>query len=113
MNSVTIIVLLVVFALLAMFAIPQWRLRRAIRQVIRIFREHNAIGVKNARTVDELGLRPRAIMERMFRGRDYKQYAVSALMRAEIIKKTEDGRLYLLEEKLAASSLGKGASYSR
>ncbi len=113
MNSVIIIVLIIVLALLAMFVVPQWRLRRAIRQVIRIFREHSAIDIKNARTVDELGLRRRRMLEGMLKGRDYKQYAVSALMKAEIIQATEDGRLYLLEDRLMASGLDKGTSYYR
>jgi len=113
MNNVLIIVLIVVLLLLAMFILPQWRLRRAIRQVIRILREHNATGIKNARTIDELGLRPRRMLEGMFKGRDYKKYAVSALMKAEIIQTTEDGKLYLSEDKLVASGLDRGAPYYR
>ena len=113
MSSVILIVLIIVLALLALFVIPQWRLRRAIRQVIRILREHNAIDIKNAKMVDELGLRPRRMLEGMFKGRDYKKYALSALMKAEIIQITEDGRLYLSEDKLIASGLDRGASYYR
>ncbi len=96
-----------------MFIIPRWRLKRAIRQVIDIFREHNAVSAKNAKTIDELGLRPRGLMERMLRTRDYKPYALTALMNAGVVKTTEDGKLYLSEEKLSASSPGKGTLYSR
>jgi len=96
-----------------MFLIPQWRLKRAIRQVISIFRKNNAINAKNAKTIDELGLRPRGMLEGMFKGRDYKTYALSALMRAEIVQQTEDERLYLLEERLSASNLSRYAPYSR
>ena len=115
MNVETIIIIVLFFALLlvAMFIVPRWRLKRAIRQVIRIFREHSAIDIKNAKAVDELGLRPRGMMDGMFKGRDYKQYAVSALMKAEIIQRTEDGKFYLLEDKLIASGLDKGTSYYR
>ena len=112
-NSVLLIVLLIVLALLAMFVIPQWRLKRAMRQVIKIFRKHNAIGAKNARTVAELGLKPRDMFERMLKGRDYRQYALNALMRAEIIKMTDDGKLYLSEDKLLASGFDKDTLYSR
>ena len=112
-NSILIIVLVFILLILARLFIPRWRIKRAAHQVIRIFRAYNAIGIKNAKTVDELGLKPRAMLEMMFRGRDYKQYALSALMKAEIIKRTEDEKLYLLEDKLAASSLEKGASYYR
>ena len=67
--------------------------QRAIPKIIRTFREHNAIGIKNAKTVDELGFRPGGMMDRMLKGRDYKQYALDALRRADIIRMTEDGRL--------------------
>ena len=99
--------------LLALVIIPRWRLKRAISQVIQIFREHNAIDAKGAKTIDELSLRPRSSMEVMFRGRDYKPYALNFLIKAKIIQQTEDGRLYLLEEKLSASNLTKSTPYSR
>jgi hypothetical protein len=53
------------------------------------------------------------MMEGIFRGRDYKRYAISTLMKAEIIQATEDGKLYLSEEKLFESGLGKSTPYSR
>ena len=113
MNSTLIIVLLVVIALAAMIFIPQWRLKRAIPTVIRAFREANANSEKNAKTLDELGLKPRGMMEGMFRGRDYRQYAVQALMRGDIVTMTEDGKLYLSEEKLYESGIARGISYLR
>jgi len=113
MNSVILIVLIVVFALVALFIIPQWRLRRAIRQVMRILREHSAIDIKHAKTVDDLGLKPRHMLEGLLKGRDYKQYAVRALMKAGIIQTTEDGKLYLSEDKLIASGLERGTPYYR
>lgn len=111
MENVIIIVLLVVLAFLALFVIPQWRLRRAVRQVIRILRQNNAIDVKNAKTIDELGLRPRGRLEGLLRSRDYKPQALDALWKAEIVKITEDGKVYLSEEKLIASGLYKDKSY--
>ena len=113
MENVILIVVIVVLALLALFVIPQWRLRRATRQVIRILKEHNAIDVKNAKTIDELGLRPRGRLEGMLRTRDYKPHALDALWKAEIVQTTEDGKLYLSEERLIASGLDKGTSYYR
>ena len=93
--------------LVAVFVIPQWLIRHAVRKVIRIFRKHNATDVKNAKTGDELGLGPLSIRERMFRLRDYKPYALTVLMRAEIVQQTEGGKLYLLEDKLSASNISK------
>ena len=102
-GSALFIVVLVVLAVLGLFIIPRLLLRRAINQVIRIFRQHNATDVKTAKTIDELGLSPPAFMQRMLQGRDYKPYALGALRRSEIIQMTEDGKLYLSEERLAYS----------
>jgi hypothetical protein len=107
MEIVVFIALVVVLLLLGMFIIPRWLLKRAISKVIRVFRVRNASGVENARTLEELGLGPKNVMQVMFRGRDYRQYALDVLIRAEIIRVTEDGRLYLSEEKLLTSRLIK------
>ena len=53
------------------------------------------------------------MMARMFSRRDYKPYALSTLMKADIVQATEEGRLYLSEDKLIASGLEKGAPYTR
>lgn len=110
MSNAVFIVLILLFMLLVLFIVPQWRLKRAIHQMIRIFREQNAIGIDNSKTIDELGMRSPGMLERMLRGRDYKQYALRALIKAEIIQTTEDGKLYLSEEKLFASGLGGNLS---
>ncbi|MCK4793903.1 MAG: hypothetical protein KAV87_59805 [Desulfobacteraceae bacterium] len=113
MNNAIPVALIIVFMLLALIIFPQWLMKRAIRQVIRILWEHNAFGIDNSKTIDELALRPLGIPERLFRGRDYKQYALKALMRAAIIQTTQEGRLCLSEEKLAASGLDRDASSPR
>jgi hypothetical protein len=92
------------------FVIPRWLIRRAARQVIKIFRAQNATESKNARTIDELGLRPLGVMERMMRRRDYKPQALDALVQMGVVKVTEDGKLYLSEEKLSEFGLEKRAS---
>jgi len=111
--EVLFIILLLVILGLAMFVIPQWRLKRAIPQVIRMFRDNNAVGIKNAKTEGELGFKQRSFLEGMFRPRDYKPHALTTLIRAEIIQMTEDGKLYLLEEKLIDSRFYKPQSYFR
>ena len=88
-----------------MFVYPQWRLRRAIPKVVPIFRRSNAVDIKNAKTLDELGLKLPSMMHTIFGRRDYKRYALQALIRAEIIQVTEDGKFYLSEENLLASKL--------
>jgi len=115
LNVETVIIAVLLFGLLilALFIIPRWRLKRAIRQVIQIFRNSSATDIKHAKTADELGLSPRGMIDGMFRGRDYKPYALNALRKAEIIQSTEDGKLYLSEDKLMESGLERGVQYRR
>jgi hypothetical protein len=74
--------------------------RRAIVKVINIFCQHDAVGVKNAKTVDELELKPLDFSQRLWRPRDYKPYALQILAQQGIVDMTEDGKLYVLEDKL-------------
>ena len=113
MTNVLIIIGLIVIAGLAMFVYPQWRLRRAIPQVIRIFRDHNAIGIKNAKAAEELGLGPKGMIGQLFNRRDYKQYAVNTLIQVEIIQVTEDGKLFMSQEKLTEYGLDRPTPYYR
>jgi hypothetical protein len=105
--DILIIILLFVVLLAALFFVPSWLLRRAIRQVIRIFRRHNATDASTAKSDGELDLRPRPFLGRLMRTRDYKPYALTVMLRAGIIRQTEEGKLYLSEEKLANSNISK------
>jgi len=74
--------------------------RRAIFKVIEIFYQHNALGIKGAKTLHELGLERPDFFQRMTKPRDYKQYALQILIKRGIILENEDGRVYLAEERL-------------
>jgi len=101
-NAIAIIVLVILF-ILTVFVIPMFLFVRNVPKVIRIFRFQNAVGARNARTIDELGLRPKPMMKRILSGRDYKPQALQSLIRANIIQVTDEGKLYLSEEILAES----------
>jgi len=75
--------------------------KRAVRQVIAIFERHNAIGIQQAKSVNELGLTPPSLIDRFTRMRDYKQNALSVLLKANIVQTTEEGKLFISAEKLA------------
>lgn len=105
MNDTVYIIILAGIFIVVMMVLPQLLIKKAITTVIRIFRDNNAIGVKNAKTLDELGLQPKSMIENMFKPRDYKPRALKALMSADIIQMTEDGKVYLVEDKLAATNL--------
>jgi hypothetical protein len=80
--------------------------------VIAIFRNNSALDKKTAKTIDELGLSPHGMVERMFHTRDFKPYALNALVKAEVVKSTQDGRVYLDEGALMASGI-EGRFYTR
>ncbi len=103
MDTTLFIVIVVIVLILVTFVIPRLLFKRALSGVIQVFRRQGAFDVKSARTIDELGLRPRAMLQGMFKGRDYKPYALEILRKADIVQMTEDDRLYLSEEKLASS----------
>ena len=83
--------------------LPRLLINRAIRSVIRIFRESGAVSVDNASSIDELGLNPKPMIKRLLGTRDYKPHALRVLMNADIVKVDEDGNLYLSEEQLLKS----------
>ena len=103
MDTTLFIVIVIIVFILSAFVIPRFLVKRALSSVIQIFRQQGALDVKSARTVEELGLSPRSIMQGMFKGRDYKPYALEMLRKADVVQMTEDDRFYLSEEKLYSS----------
>jgi hypothetical protein len=96
-----ILFMLVMVLMLIMSLYMSARLtKRAISRVIDIFYQHDALGRNRAKTIDELGLTPPNLLQRMTQLRDYKPYALKILMDRDIIQATRDGRLYLLERNL-------------
>jgi hypothetical protein len=95
-----LIVIFLIIAFGAVLYIPAFLLRRAVSKVIAIFYQHGALGMNSAKTLHELGLERPDLFQRMTRPRDYKQHALQVLMKRDIIIMNEDGKLYMLEEKL-------------
>jgi hypothetical protein len=103
MNETTTLIILTALILIIIFVLPQIMLRRAVSSVIRTFRQSKAVGAQNAKTIDELGLRPKSMMQAIFRGTQYKTTALLVLRNASVIESTEDSKLYLSEENLSRS----------
>lgn len=95
-----IIILLVIIMLLALFILPQLMVARAVPKVIKIFRNHSAIGIKNAKTVQEMGLQPKGLIDKMMKPRDYKPRALELLIHINVVQMTEDGKVYLSDQEL-------------
>ena len=104
---VFLIFILVIIALGGSLYIRAFFTKRAVSKVIEIFYQHNAVGMKGAKTLHELGLERPDFPQRMMRPRDYKQDALQILIRRGIIFQNEDGRLYLVEENLDQDLRGK------
>ncbi len=100
MSNVLFIVLMVILFIVVVLVVPQWMLTRNVPKVIRIFRHQNAVGEKNAKTIEELGLVPKSMFQRMFNRRDYKPQALQFLIRTTVVEMTEEGKVYLNEETL-------------
>jgi hypothetical protein len=99
-NLIFWVVLFTMF-LLGIFVLPAFRLKRAILQVIRIFRRHASFCFSNPKTIDELGLAPRPMWESLFRLRDFKPYAIQVLLRGGVIHLSDDGKMCMQENKAA------------
>ena len=101
MNEVLYFILLGIAFLLVMIFVPQLMMKRAIPKVIQAFRQDNAVGAKNARTLEELGLQPKGLLQTAGRLRDYKPRALQFLIGINVIQMTEEGKFYISEEDIA------------
>jgi hypothetical protein len=106
-TTVLFILFVVILAILGFFVVPRIRIKRATNQVVAIFERNNALDARSAKTIDELGLRPRTFLEGMLRIRDFKPYALQILMKAEVVSQTDGGRLYLSQDKLVAINIDR------
>jgi hypothetical protein len=97
-QDILVFSILIIGTLLALLYIPAFLMKRAIAKVREIFYRHGAIGVENAKTVDELGLAPPSLMGRLTKPRDYKPHALRYLKQAGEVLMTGDGKLYMVKE---------------
>jgi hypothetical protein len=106
-TTVLIVLLIIILAILGFWVLPRIRIKRALNQVVAIFERNNALDAMSAKTIDELGLGPPTFLQSMMRIRDCKPYALQMLMQSDVIRQTDGGRLYLLQDKLAAINIDR------
>jgi hypothetical protein len=99
-SRVILILILVIIVFGGGLYIGNFLTRRAIFKVIEIFYQHKALGINSAKTPHQLGLKRPDFLQRVTSRRDYKQNALQILIKKGIIFENEDGRLYMVEEKL-------------
>jgi hypothetical protein len=102
-------ILLIVLLLLGAVYLSRFLIKKAMRDVVSVFRRRGALNPKGALTAEDLGLVKGRFTDRMFRVRDYKPDALRLLAQANVVKITEDGRLYLSEAELADSTVKRFA----
>lgn len=100
-QNILMIGLLLVLFILGVYVIPNWRFKRTARQVIAAFREKGAVTPQGAKTLEELGFQMRrSFVEQLLRGRDFRMYALQAMLKGDLVRATDDGRFYLIENKI-------------
>ncbi len=98
---------LIVFILLVVLSMSIYRyfLFRAIKSVVQTFKDNKALSAYEAKTRAELGLAPKNIMEKIFTWRDYRENALTMLIKLEIVRPTRGEKLYLSEKQLSSSDI--------
>jgi hypothetical protein len=99
MAAVLYPILFFLLMIAALIFIPRFMIRRALRQTISIFRYFRADSPERAKTSGELGLNPPDFVTRITSLRDYKPQALQILIAQGVVASTDEGKLYLLEEK--------------
>jgi hypothetical protein len=91
------IAILLMLAFLAVLRIQAFLVKRALTQVIDRFRTSHSLCSQGSKTVDELELRPPDFLERIYKPRDYKPYALKMLIRTGAVRLSGNGKMCLLE----------------
>lgn len=101
MENVVFIVVAFFLCLLFIVIVPAWLTNKAKKRVIETFQTHRATSPERARTLVQLGFTLGKVKSVLLYGRrDYKKRALKSLIKAEVIKQLEDGKLYLDEGKI-------------
>ena len=102
-NSLLVYLAVMILAVGGILFVYGFQSRRAIFKVLEIFSHHQAFRASEAKSLRELGLERPDFVQRMMRPRDYKQYALQILIKQGIVSVTDDGKFYLVEDRLEKS----------
>lgn len=108
---IALIVLVAIF-ILGSWVIPYYLIKRATLDVVAIFQQYGAISEKTAKWPHEMGLGIPTTKRVLFRTRDYKPQATEVLIRAAVLAVCDDGKIFLVLENLAKSTLYSGSGGS-
>ena len=113
--SFFLLAVLVIATLGGTFLLRNFLTKRAMFKVVRMFYYHHALGIRGAKTLNELGLQRPDFIQRMMRPRDYRQYALQILIKNGIVEANPDGTVYMIEERLPQHfrELGAGSHFDK
>ena len=98
---------LLIFVLITLgivaFFLPQYFLRKAGFEVVKILREHGAVDEDHGVFAKDVGLEQQSIFERALKRRDYKPKALEGFIYLGIVGVGDDGRVFLRPEELQKS----------
>jgi hypothetical protein len=108
MSESTRIMILLILGLIVLFIASLYgqslMMKQSLRAVIKSFRDNQALTPESAKLPNDLGFKRRGLLQ--IRGfRDYKPTAIQFLQKQDIIRGTEDGRIYISEETLYQSGI--------
>ncbi len=110
---INFLALAVLFLLLLLtFLLRLYLMRRAVFQVIALLRTRHSSCSETPKTLDELGLRPPDLFARLTGPKDYKPYALEALIEMDAVRVMPDDRVCLIEGNLS-SRLRERPGYGR
>ena len=103
-SAILIFILVIVLLLVIAYFGSNFMMRRALKAVLKRFRDHNALTPETAQFAQDMGLKSRGLFQ--IRGmRDYKPAALQFMMKHDIVLATEEGKLFLSEEALARTQM--------
>jgi len=82
----------------------QYLIKRAMKSVLKALRTHNALTAATAQFPDVIGLKKKGLLQGSGT-RDYKPAALQYFMKEDIVRVTEEGKIYLSEETLLKSRM--------
>jgi hypothetical protein len=98
------IILVTILVIVLAFFVQSLMMKRAMKAVIKALRTHQALTLETAKFAADMGIQKRGIIN-LKALRDYKPNVVQYFIGIEVIQVTEDGKIYLSEEKLLQSGI--------
>ena len=103
-GGLIIFILFIVLLMVLAYFGSSFLMKRALKTVIKMFRDHNATTPETAQFTQDMGMKKQGLFQT--RGlRDYRPMAVQFMLKHDILLTTDEGKLYLSEEALERTDM--------